>query len=228
MTSKFSISVGREPSVLFMWLNINSLDHFMPSKRSSNQLFPMRLINNPSSGKLKSTWNLTIPTLSSFIVLFALTKTFTLSWSSANLEISTKKWDKLDLSKSQRSEALSDKSAAPLTTCMKKTSFTGTLRLKTLSFMTRLLRSVILDGPVKENTQENLSVEHQLTFHLKSFKINFTTRKLTFGAQESWHLSWSLEEFHLISEPKKIWGKLLKRSWNSLMKDKSRLNAKIS
>ncbi len=186
MTLTFSISVGREPLVLFMWLNIKSLDHFMPSKKSSNQLFPMRLINNPSSEKLKFTWNSIIPISSSFITLFALIKRSTLSWSSANQEISTKKWYKLDLSPSQRSEALSDKYAAPSTTCTTKTSSTETLRQKTLSSMTRLSRSVILDGPVKENTQENLSAELLLTFHLKSFKTNFTTKKLTFGAQESW------------------------------------------
>jgi hypothetical protein len=43
---------------------------------------------------------------------------------------------------------------------------------------------VILGGQVKGNTLENPFAEHLLIFPLKSFKTNFMTEKLMFGAWE--------------------------------------------
>jgi hypothetical protein len=181
--------VEREPLVLFTPPNINWLEHFMPSKKSSNQLLPIKLKNNLSSNKLWFTWNLIILILSSFMAFFALTRPSTFLWNSANLEISTKKWDKLDLYPNQKSKILSDKYAALSTIYTAKISCTETLRQKTLFSMINLSKYVILDGPVKLNTPEKLIVELLLTFHLKLFKKNFTTKKLTFGAQVFWSLS---------------------------------------
>lgn len=227
MISTFSTSVVKAPLALFMLHNTRQLAQFMLSKRSSKPQFRMRLTNNPSFDKSRSTWNLIIPTLSGFMALFALIKPFTLWWSCANLEISIKKWENLDLLPSPKLKASFAKSAAPSIISTTETSSTGTSRQKTLSFMIKLSRFAISDGPVKDNIRENLFVELLLTSHLKSFKTNFTTRKSMSGAWESWYLNLSLAEFHSIYGLKKTWGKSWKKSWSFLMKEKSLQNAKI-
>jgi len=128
-------------------------------------------------------------------------------WSSVILETFMKNSDKRVLLVNLKLKVLFDKSAVPLITCTTKTSFTETLRPKILLFTIKLSKYVILDGQVKDITQENHYVEHLHIFLLKLSKTNSTTRKSMSGAWECWPFNLFSAESHSKSRPNKTWEK---------------------
>lgn len=161
----------------------------MPWKRFWRLQFQMIWINNLWSEKSKFIWNSIIQILSSSMEPLPLQKPFTLFWSFAILEIFMNIfWNREHFLKKKFNRSFV-KFAVLSNIFTTRTLFTETSRPKTSCFMKMWQKFVILDGQVRDNTQENPFVEHLPIFHQKSSKTRFMTRKLMCGAWEYWHLS---------------------------------------
>lgn len=165
--SKFLTSVERDHLVQFTLSDTSKHILSSPWKKYSSKNWPLKSIDNVSLGKRKFIWNLIIQISLNFIQHFRLKKQFISLWNFVALEIFIKNLKKKDHFHKTMLGLSSGKYVMESTISMKWISFTEILRLKILSFMEMLQKSVILDGPLKDNNQENHFVELQFIFLLK-------------------------------------------------------------